>query len=104
MIEDIKKLIGPAADGKDEVIQLLIGLATDDAKTKTGCEDKLLLRSVIIEMVIFKFNQLGVEGLESESYSGISYHYSSDYPESILSALDAIKKSQIGKGGFKILW
>ena len=104
MFEDIKLLLGPAAEGKDEIIQLLINLATDDAVSKTGCKDVLVLSSVITEMVIFKFNRLGTEGLNSESYSGISYNYSSDYPDSILSALSAIKKSQLGMGSFKILW
>lgn len=104
MLEDIKLLLGPAAEGKDEIIQLLINLATDDAKTKTGCEDILSLSSVITEMVIYKFNRLGTEGLESENYSGVSYNYTSDYPDSILAALSAIKKSQKGMGSFKILW
>ena len=104
MLEDIKLLLGPAADGKDEVIQLLINLATDDAIAKTGCSDIYSLHSVITEMVIYKFNRMGTEGLDSENYTGVSYHYTSDYPDYILSALDTIKKSQKGKGGFKILW
>ena len=104
MLEDIKTLLGPAAEGKDEVIQLLINLATDDAVSKTGCSDVLYLQSVITEMTIYKFNRLGTEGLESENYSGITYKYESDYPESILAALETIKYSQKGKGGFKILW
>ena len=104
MLEDIKTLLGPAAEGKDEVIQLLINLATDDAVSKTGCSDVLYLQSVITAMTIDKFNRLGTEGLESENYSGISYKYESDYPESILAALETIKYSQKGKGGFKILW
>lgn len=104
MLEDIKLLLGPAAEGKDEIIQLLINLATDDAVSKTGCSDIQTLRSVIIEMVIFKYNRLGTEGLESENYSSVSYHYSSDYPESILSALNFIRKPQKGMGSFKILW
>ena len=104
MLEDIKTILGPAADGKEEVIQLLINLATDDAVSKTGCSDVLYLQSVITEMVIYKFNRLGTEGLDSENYSGVSYHYTSNYPDYILSALDTIKKSQKGKGSFKILW
>ena len=104
MFEDIKILLGPAAEGRDTVIQLLINLATDDAVNKTGCADILALQSVITDMVVYKFNRLGTEGLDSETYSGVSYHYTSDYPDYILSALDTIKKSQKGKGGFKILW
>jgi len=104
MLENIKTLLGASAEGKDELITLLIELATDDAKRKTGCSDILLMSSVITEMVIYKFNRLGTEGLDSENYSGVSYSYTSDYPDSILSALEAIKKSQMGNGGFRILW
>ena len=104
MIEDIKTLLGLDNNDKDEFIQLLINLATDDAVSKTGCEDVNALRSVITEMTIYKYNRAGTEGLDSENYSGVSYHYTSDYPDYILSALDTIRKSQKGKGGFKILW
>ena len=104
MIEDIKTLLGLDNNDKDEFIQLLINLATDDAIAKTGCADVNALRSVITEMTVYKFNRAGTEGLDSENYSGVSYHYTSDYPDYILSALDTIKKSQKGKGGFKILW
>ena len=44
-------------------------------------------------MVVFLYNRLGTEGLNSESYSGVSYNYSSDYPEYILSALESAKGS-----------
>ncbi len=104
MLENIKTLLGLTDNSKDQILQLLINLATDDAISKTGCSDEKELQSVITEMVIYKYNRLGTEGLNSESYSGISYNYSSDYPESILSALSAIKKSQKGMGSFKILW
>jgi len=104
MLENIKLLLGPSAEGKDELLTLLMELAEDDAISKTGNTDVLSMSSVITEMVIYKFNRLGTEGLESEDYSGVRYSYTSDYPQSILSALEAIKKSQKGNGGFRILW
>ena len=104
MLENIKILLGPVAEGKDELLTLLLELATDDAINRTGNNDVLAMSSVITEMVIYKFNRLGTEGLDSENYSGISYSYTSDYPANILSALDAIKSSSAGKGAFKILW
>ena len=104
MIEDLKTLLGLNDNSKDEIIQQLIIIATDEAKEMTGCKNENTLAAVIKEMTIFKYNRLGTEGLDSESYSGVSYHYASDYPESIKTALDSIRKSQEGKGGFKILW
>lgn len=39
-------------------------------------------------MVVFRYNRLGTEGLNSESYSGASYNYSDGYPDDIMKALD----------------
>lgn len=104
MLNNIKLLLGLTADDKDELIQLLILKVQNDARMITGVKDLLIADSLIEDMVIYRFNRLGTEGLNSESYSGITYNYESNYPEFILEALDATKKSQLGKGGFQILW
>lgn len=50
------------------------------------------LSSTIISMVVYKYNRLGTEGLDSEGYSGVSFGYSTDYPESIMRALKSQRK------------
>lgn len=104
MLTDLKTLLGLKDDTKDDVLTLILQNVEDDAVRKTGCADRFFLRSVILDMAIYRFNRLGSEGLTKEDYAGLSYTYSDDYPEYILSALDTIKTSQKGKGGFKILW
>lgn len=92
MLEDIKLLLGVTSTDKDKLIKLLINLATEDARTISRRQDVTELESIIIQMVVFNYNRLGTEGLDSESYSGVSYSYSSDYPENILRSLKRYRK------------
>lgn len=92
MLEDIKLLLGITSTDKDKLIKLLINLATEDARTISRRQDVTELEGIIIQMVVFNYNRLGTEGLDSESYSGVSYSYSSDYPENILRGLKRYRK------------
>lgn len=92
MLNNIKLLLGITDNTKDNLINLLIQMASDDARVITGNCDVSGLSSIIQKMVVFNYNRLGTEGLESESYSGASYNYSSDYPDNILSALKKFGK------------
>lgn len=96
MLEEIKLLLGLDAS-KDSLISLLIRQATEDAKTYTGSDDITPIAMVIERMVVFLYNRLGTEGLESETYTGATYHYTDDYPEYITSLLDNYKESIGGK-------
>lgn len=103
MLEDIKVLLGITGEDKDELLELLIKQATNFAKVYTGFESLTpALKTCISKMVIFDYNRLGTEGLDSESYSGTSYNYSADYPESITKILDKIKSQSDGAIG--IFW
>ena len=92
MLEDVKALLGIEGTDKDRILQLLITQAIDEAKDFTHREDIYPLQSTIEKMVIFNYNKMGVEGLDSESYSGQSYHYYADYPESIMRTLKRYRK------------
>ena len=98
MIEDIKMLLGLTSDDKDELLELLIKLATQTAEHITGESDSTRLKSAIIKMVVFDYNRLGTEGLSAENYNGASFTYTDDYPAFILDDLNAIKNS------LKVLW
>ena len=39
--------------------------------------------SIVIEMAIERYNQLGNEGIQLMNYSGINEHYYSDYSEKV---------------------
>ena len=92
MLEDIKLLLGITSTEKDKLLKLLINLATEDARTISRRQNVSELKCIITHMVVFNYNHLGTEELDSESYSGVSYSYSADYPENILRALKRYRK------------
>ena len=92
-LEKVKLLLGLAADNsKDALLTILIEQAIDEALTYThqDCVDGL--DTAIIQMVVYKYNRIGTEGVESEGYSGVSFNYATDYPESILRTLKSKRK------------
>lgn len=92
MLENIKLLLGISSTEKDALLLLLIQQAEDEAKDFTHREDVCELQSTIEKMVVYNYNRLGTEGLNSESYSGVSYNYTTDYPEPILKMLKRYRK------------
>lgn len=97
MLEDIKLLLGIDDASKDGLINLLIRQASEDAQNFVGSEDITPIVSVVERMVVYLYNRIGSEGLESETYTGATYHYDNNYPEYITSLLDAYKASIGGK-------
>lgn len=75
MLEDIKVLLGITSSDKDSLLNILIMQCTDDARDYTHNDKTWEMNSAIVQLVIFRYNQLGTEGLNSESYSGLSYNY-----------------------------
>ena len=92
MLENIKLLLSISSTEKDAILLLLIQQAEDEAKDFTHREDVCELQSTIEKMVVYNYNRLGTEGLNSESYSGVSYNYTTDYPEPILKMLKRYRK------------
>lgn len=92
MLENIKILLGITDNSKDALLNLLINQCTDEALDYTHRDDACDLESVIEQMVVYKYNRLGTEGLSSESYSGISYSYEKDYPVPIQRMLKRYRK------------
>ena len=92
MLENIKLLLGITTNDKDNLLNLLISQVIDEVKDFTHREEVYELQSTIEKMVIYNYNRLGTEGVNSESYSGISYNYSTDYPESIMITLKRYRK------------
>lgn len=89
MIDKVKLLLGLTDSSKDKLIEVLIDGAVEDAVAITGnkyIQDEL--PNTIAKMVVYNYNRLGTEGLETESYSGVSYNYSNGYPQDILNTLN----------------
>lgn len=92
MLDKLKLILGIKDDTKDDLLTLLIEQAIEEALNYTHQDSIENLRSTIISMVVYKYNRLGTEGLDSEGYSGVSFGYSTDYPESIMRALKSQRK------------
>ena len=89
MIEKVKLLLGLTDASKDDLIEVLIDGAVEDAVAITGnkyIQDEL--PNTIVKMVVYNYNRLGTEGLENESYSGVTYNYLDGYPQDILNTLN----------------
>lgn len=89
MIEEIKILLGDAADNFTEA---QIGLCAKQAlaEVEAYCRRKAdyELEIVAEKIAIIKLNRLNTEGLASQSYSGVSENYVDGYPADILSVLN----------------
>lgn len=95
MLQKVKLLLGIADTSKDDLLNLLIDQATNQVINYTHNPPcVLLLEDTIVDMVIYNYNRMGTEGLNSEGYSGVSFSYSTDYPESILRSLRAHRKAR----------
>lgn len=92
MLETIKTLLGITDSSKDELLTLLLYSAIDEAKEYTHRNNVDDLDTTIIKMVVFQYNRIGTEGVDSENYSGTSFQYSADYPENIMRCLRAKRK------------
>ena len=92
MLDKIKILLGITADDKNDLLTLLIEQATEEAILFTHNDSLEDLNTAIIKMVVYNYNRLGTEGVDSENYSGVSFNYSADYPDSIIRMLKAKRK------------
>lgn len=92
MLNKTKLLLGITTDEKDDLLTLLIESAMEEAIAYTHNDCVLELETTIIKMVVYNYNRLGSEGVDGEGYSGVSFTYSADYPESILRALKSKRK------------
>lgn len=95
MIEKIKLLLGLTNNDKDDLLNILIEQAIDEATLYTHNDSLDELGTSIIQMVVYKYNRLGSEGVESEGYSGVSFNYATDYPDSIIRSLKAKRKIRV---------
>ena len=94
MLTNIKLLLNITDNSKDSLLQVLINSAINEVLNYTHNENAIEdLGATIIDMVVFKYNRLKTEGVDSESYSGVSFNYSADYPEAIMRSLRAYRKA-----------
>lgn len=96
MIEDVKIMLGNAADNfSDSLINLLITQTT--AEVEAYCNRALdeELTVSVERLVVIKLLRIGSEGLNSQSYSGISESYVDGIPADIQAVLNRKRKVKL---------
>lgn len=81
-----------AIQGMEELNAGLIDDAIEDFEDYTHRDLVIGAKSVIKDLVIYRFNTLGTLGLKSESFSGNSSKYDTDIPERIKRKLKAFRR------------
>ena len=93
MLERIKLLLNITDESKDALLSELIDNAEEYVAVYCNNPNAVtLLQGAIASMVIQDYNRLGAEGLNSESYSGVSFNYQSAYSEDIMKQLRRYRK------------
>lgn len=88
MLQKIKSLLAISDNSKDDLLEALSDIATEEVKAYCNIEDATPLESIIIQLAVIKYNRLGAEGVSSENYNGASFSYESEYPSQILAVLN----------------
>lgn len=96
-VETIKILLGESANlFSDNQIEVYIQQAECDFMNYTKrSEIPPAAVSVINEMVVVKCNRQGTEGLQSQSFSGISDSFLDGYPINIINQINGFRKVKI---------
>lgn len=96
MLEDIKLLLGDAADNYTEAqISLALRMSLVEIEDYCGREVDASLELVAARLAVIKLNRLNTEGLASQGYSGVSESYIDGYPADILAILNRKRKIKV---------
>lgn len=92
LLEKIKLRLGINDNNKDLLLADLLEDVIEDIKEHIKSDDiSNVANSIIVDLVIIKYNRLGTEGLASESYSGVSNSFIDGIPNDIRKKLNRIR-------------
>lgn len=96
MITEIKTMLGDAAANyTDAQIQLAYTMALSEIKAYCNRDIDSELEYCADRIAIIKLNRMNTEGLESQSYSGVSESYVNGYPQDIQAVLNRKRKVKV---------
>ena len=96
MIEDIKILLGAAADNyTDAQISLMLKQSLAEVEAYCNRAADIELELLAEKIAVIKLNRLNTEGLSAQSFSGVSESYVDGYPAEILAVLNRKRKIKI---------
>lgn len=97
MLEKLKLLLGITDNSKDKLLRILLDSTAEEVVNYTHNNRLDVLTNVILYVATWKYNSMGTEGVDAENYSGVSFNYSTDYPDNIKKQLQAYRKIQVVK-------
>ena len=91
MYDKLVQILGISEDDTQaqDLIETLIDICSDEAKSFTYEKDTSKLQELIIAMVCERYNTLDYSGIESTSYSGVSQHFRNGYSDQVKSLIKA---------------
>ena len=96
MIDELKILLGDAAPNFTEAqMGLCLKLAIAEVEEYCARELDYALEIAALQIAKIKLNRLNTEGLDSQSYSGVSENYINGYPEEIMALLKRKRKIKV---------
>jgi hypothetical protein len=96
MIEEIKIMLGDAVGNySDAQISLALKQAMLEVEEYCGRSLDASLEMAAQRIAIIKLNRINTEGLNSQSYSGVSENYIDGYPDDILKLLNKKRKIKV---------
>lgn len=83
--------------GGDTISDELVKVLSEDAQAefKSYCNrDDVPYAAIpiISQLAVMRFNQLGAEGMQSQSFSGATFNYSTAYPDNVTHALNRFRQ------------
>ena len=81
-IDTLKTLLQISDNSQDTLLQTLLDQCEAEYIRRTHQTDAD--DSIVIEMSVERYNQLGNEGVQQMNYSGISESYFSDYSDKVI--------------------
>ena len=96
MIEELKIMLGDAAANySDAQISLALKQSLIEVEEYCGRALDASLEMVAQRIAIIKLNRTNTEGLNSQSYSGVSENYIDGYPADIQAILNKKRKLKV---------
>ena len=96
MLEEIKLLLGDAADNYTEAqISLCYRLALAEVEEYCNREADTILELLAARIAVIKLNRINTDGLTAQSFSGINETYLDGYPADIVAVLNRKRKIKV---------
>ena len=96
MIDNIKLLLGAAAANfTDAQITLALEMAKAEIEAYCNRVMDLELEMIAQRIAIIKLMRMNTEGLQSQSFSGVSENYVDGYPADIMAVLNRKRKVKL---------